>query len=44
VQVLIKAQKRSDLRRAIAAASEAVEQAGLRPDAVTFDVDPVSTL
>jgi primosomal protein N' (replication factor Y) len=44
VQVLLKAEHRSDLRRAVASASEAVEQAGLRPDAVTFDVDPVSTL
>jgi primosomal protein N' (replication factor Y) len=44
VQVLLKARHRADLRRAIAAAAEAVEQAGLRTDAVTFDVDPVSTL
>jgi primosomal protein N' (replication factor Y) len=44
VQVLLKARHRPDLRRAIAAAAEAVEQAGLRTDAVTFDVDPVSTL
>ena len=44
VQILLKAARRPDLRRGIAAASDAVEQAGLRPDAVTFDVDPVSTL
>jgi primosomal protein N' (replication factor Y) len=44
VQVLLKAGRRSDLRRAIALAADAVEKARLRPDAVSFDVDPVSTL
>jgi primosomal protein N' (replication factor Y) len=44
LQLLIKAERRAVVRRALGEATALIESLGLRPDAVTVDVDPVSTL
>jgi primosomal protein N' (replication factor Y) len=44
VQVLIKGAQRAAVQAAVHDATARIEAAGLRPDAVAIDVDPVSTL
>lgn len=44
VQILIKGERRDVIRQALGAATEILEKLKLRPDSVTVDVDPVSTL
>jgi len=44
VQVLLKGARRAAVKRALQDAAQRIEEAGLRPDAVSIDVDPVSTL
>jgi primosomal protein N' (replication factor Y) len=44
VQVLLKGRSRAAIRNGVAEAAGLIERRGLRPDAVTIDVDPVSTL
>jgi primosomal protein N' (replication factor Y) len=44
VQVLIKGAQRAAVQAAVQDATARIEAAGLRPDAVAIDVDPVSTL
>jgi primosomal protein N' (replication factor Y) len=44
VQVLIKGKQRAAVQAAVRDAAALIEGAGLRPDAVAIDVDPVSTL
>jgi primosomal protein N' (replication factor Y) len=44
VQVLIKGAQRAAVQAAVQDATARIETAGLRPDAVAIDVDPVSTL
>jgi primosomal protein N' (replication factor Y) len=44
VQVLIKGSRRAAVQAALQDAAARIEEAGLRPDAVGIDVDPVSTL
>jgi len=44
VQVLIKGAQRAAVQTAVQDATARIEAAGLRPDAVAIDVDPVSTL
>jgi len=44
LQVLIKGAQRAAVQAALQDAAARIEEAGLRPDAVAIDVDPVSTL
>jgi primosomal protein N' (replication factor Y) len=44
VQVLLKGRSRGAIRHGITEAAHLIERRRLRPDAVTIDVDPVSTL
>jgi primosomal protein N' (replication factor Y) len=44
VQLLLKGRSRGAIRRGITEAAGLIERRRLRPDAVTIDVDPVSTL
>ena len=44
VQVLLKGARRAAVKQALNEAAARIEAAGLRPDAVAIDVDPVSTL
>jgi len=44
VQVMLKGGSRAVVRRGMAEAADLLERAGVRPDGVTLDVDPVSTL
>ncbi|HKQ96237.1 MAG TPA: primosomal protein N', partial [Candidatus Polarisedimenticolia bacterium] len=44
VQVMLKGARRAVVRLGVEAAVEHLERAGMRPDQVTLDVDPVTTL
>ena len=44
VQVMLKGRTRAAVRRGMSEAADLLERAGVRPDNVTLDVDPVSTL
>jgi len=44
VQVMLKGRSRAAVRRGMSEAADLLERAGVRPDSVTLDVDPVSTL
>jgi len=44
VQVMLKGKSRAAVRRGMSEAADLLERAGVRPDSVTLDVDPVSTL
>jgi uncharacterized membrane-anchored protein len=41
---MLKGRSRAAVRRGMSEAADLLERAGVRPDSVTLDVDPVSTL
>jgi hypothetical protein len=44
VQVMLKGRSRAAVRRGMTEAAGLIERAGIRPESVTLDVDPVSTM